>query len=547
MYPKNNPFSPYRARFESFYSTYNPLRQYQNNHASLFGEDGVIEFILSKLEGFDNVVFEMYAGDGLYGSRSYNLIKNRGWGGTLIEPDKEKFEKLKRLHKGQNDVVCSSWKYPTKLDKNQIFSEIDFPSKQPGLFAITMNGLDYYFWEKLDDIQPAIFLVQFNPTIPNDVYFVQEESTGLTEGCSLSALAKLGHAKNYRLAFCTHNIALFVATENLKVLGINANLNFHHFMHTPLNEKKFFYDADGELHTVGCKQLYYSSNRVIRELYIKKEYESNQFLRYFNPTYTLVYGHIGTIPETNGELFDYLKEVFEYCDRFYQVSPVPIEGTVNVLLEYSLANITNYLLENKFDFIIVSKHFVFNGYFNNGIENCWNSAKTLLHHGNAKTIWEDRTKRFIELVRIARAIWVPRIDFISGYQHIVPSEKLFHLPLVNFQKTPLTEEGTSFEYDLHFGGSMSKYRLSILDKISKAGLNILVTRPQDMLPKSRDIEMKKARTTINLRTHDIKPFTSIMRVYTSLCQGNLVLSEKTKIPGELDKYTITFSNIDDVI
>src|SRR5205807_10072401 len=52
--------------------------------------------------------------------------------------------------------------------------------------------------------------IEFNPTIPNEVDFVQARDMSVSEGSSLSALARLARAKGYRLVHATVVNAVFV-------------------------------------------------------------------------------------------------------------------------------------------------------------------------------------------------------------------------------------------------------------------------------------------------------------------------------------------------
>jgi hypothetical protein len=105
----------------------------------------------------------------------------------------------------------------------------------------------------LTNYAPELIVIEFNPTIPNDVLFVQDKSFSVNHGCSLLALVMLGKQKGYELAACTGWNAFFVKKEKLSVLGI-AN-NFISRMYAPLQDGRIFQGYDGSIHVVGMNNL----------------------------------------------------------------------------------------------------------------------------------------------------------------------------------------------------------------------------------------------------------------------------------------------------
>jgi hypothetical protein len=62
-------------------------------------------------------------------------------------------------------------------------------------------------------------VIEFNPTIPSEVAFVQADAN-LNQGASLRALVELGNRKGYRLAAATSWNAIFVVEEDWERLQI---------------------------------------------------------------------------------------------------------------------------------------------------------------------------------------------------------------------------------------------------------------------------------------------------------------------------------------
>jgi hypothetical protein len=71
--------------------------------------------------------------------------------------------------------------------------------------------------------RPRIVIVEYNPTVPNDVVFAQDSDDALNQGCSARALIQLGNEKGYELAAGRKTNGIFVVTEEFGKLGIVDN------------------------------------------------------------------------------------------------------------------------------------------------------------------------------------------------------------------------------------------------------------------------------------------------------------------------------------
>jgi hypothetical protein len=81
---------------------------------------------------------------------------------------------------------------------------------QPVLvLSIDVDGNDYWLWERVQSIHPAVVIVEYNATFPPPAAIVQEHAAEFRKaksdywGASLGALWKLGQRKGYTLVGCT--------------------------------------------------------------------------------------------------------------------------------------------------------------------------------------------------------------------------------------------------------------------------------------------------------------------------------------------------------
>ncbi len=233
------------------------LLDYQNNHYSQSGEDGVIKKILEILPETNNWCVEFGAWDGIYLSNVRSLIESSGYSSVLIEGSKKKFKTLKKNYQKYNNV------YP--LNNYVGFSEDDnldvilANTKIPldfDFLSIDVDGNDYHIWKSTTKYTPKVVCIEYNPTIPTEVDFVQEPNPNISQGSSLSALVKLGQYKGYELISVLKWNAFFVKKEYFPLFEIYDN--------SPATLRKsldmityLFVGFDGKVFLQGSKKLYW--------------------------------------------------------------------------------------------------------------------------------------------------------------------------------------------------------------------------------------------------------------------------------------------------
>jgi len=191
---------------------------------SQFGEDGIIEAALERLPTRDRFCVEFGAWGGKDLSNTWNLIQNHGYGAVLIESERDRFEDLKRAHPG-NDRV-----YPVHslvgFDAHDGLDAVLAPTPAPRDFdvlSIDIDGNDYHVWEAIKSYRPKLVVIEYNPTVPCGVEFVQERKHGVMQGASCASLVKLAQQKEYDLVATTAVNAFFVDRRYFAAFGINDN------------------------------------------------------------------------------------------------------------------------------------------------------------------------------------------------------------------------------------------------------------------------------------------------------------------------------------
>ena len=196
------------------------------NVTSQFGEDGIIEEILRRISGGvvkrNGWCVEFGAWDGMFLSNTYNLIKNRNFSAVLIEGDPERVAELHHNMPEERVIKVQRWvEWVGSNSLDSILSETNIPIDFDFL-SIDIDGCDYHIFDNLIKYRPKVVCIEYNPTIPNDVIFVQEKDFSVKQGCSPLSLVRLAEIKGYSLAACTQPNLVFVENSYAKaVIGLN--------------------------------------------------------------------------------------------------------------------------------------------------------------------------------------------------------------------------------------------------------------------------------------------------------------------------------------
>ena len=229
-----------------------PLLRFRQNIFSQSGEDGVIAKILEVLPDINTFFVEFGAWDGLHLSNCARLARDFGWSGIFIEGDVEKFDALTSNY-AQNPLIIPINKW-VSLSAGATLDEIVSPTTQEvGILSIDIDGNDYHIWDSIKVLRPTLVIIEVNPSIPNDVKFVQEYSPEVNHGSSLLAMNALGVSKGYELICCTSANAFFVKREYFKLFNIPDNSVEKLFV--PKCNGRIFHGFDGTIFTVGMERI----------------------------------------------------------------------------------------------------------------------------------------------------------------------------------------------------------------------------------------------------------------------------------------------------
>ena len=227
-------------------------------------EEQIISKVLRKIKKYtDKQCCEFGASDGILGSNTYNLIRNHNYSAILIEGSKKKFNQLiknfpeKKVIKLNECVNITGKKKLDNILKNTHFNkDFDF-------LSIDIDGADYHIFDSLTTYTPKLICIEFNPTIPNDVYFVQKKDIKSNTGSSAKAIISLAVKKNYFPIAATGVNLFFINNRFRKLVTTHKTFNIEKLI--PDSKKNYiFCGYDGVIYTSGKFELPWHRIKIIK-------------------------------------------------------------------------------------------------------------------------------------------------------------------------------------------------------------------------------------------------------------------------------------------
>jgi len=201
----------------------NWLQSHARSVTSQGGQDGIFQKIFEIIQPTSRFAVEFGGYDGKQMSNIHRLITEESWNGVFVEPDPQLFAQIK-INNPYDRVIALNqfitWDGDDTFDK--IMSRIGAP-RDIDLVCIDIDGNDWHVWNAIETYRSKVVNVEFNPTVSNDVYFVQCADPAVNHGSSLLAFIELAQEKGYSLV-CVEGVdAVFVRNEYFGLFNIPDN------------------------------------------------------------------------------------------------------------------------------------------------------------------------------------------------------------------------------------------------------------------------------------------------------------------------------------
>jgi len=186
---------------------------------SQHGEDGILDYLCSRMVSHNRFFFEIGSADGLENCTAW-LAHARGYGGVMVEGDPVL---LDRCRKSLDGRVWNVHAVNLMVDAENISSLMKLcPHRDPDVFVLDIDSIDYYVMKRVLELgfRPKLIVVEYNSafgpdravTVPYKQGFSRwkEHPTGLFYGVSIAAWrALLGQHRYSFIAVETSGINAF--------------------------------------------------------------------------------------------------------------------------------------------------------------------------------------------------------------------------------------------------------------------------------------------------------------------------------------------------
>jgi hypothetical protein len=184
------------------------LRDVEFRVFSQWGEDGIIQYLLSRVPVADITFVELGVED-YRESNTRFLLMNNNWRGLIVDRNAQGLNALRSRELFWRYSLTATCAFITRDNVNQVIEEAGVRG-DIGLLSVDVDGNDYWIWKALTVISPRIVIVEYNSlfgsrsavTIPYSESFSRTtaHASNLYWGASLAAMCRLAGEKGYVFA-----------------------------------------------------------------------------------------------------------------------------------------------------------------------------------------------------------------------------------------------------------------------------------------------------------------------------------------------------------
>jgi len=197
-----------------------PLQDAEFKVFSQFGDDGIIQFLLSAVP-VSRPWFVEFGVEDYREATTRFLLQNDNWCGLVMDGSAENVASIKRSPWYAQHELTAKAAWVTAENINELLTEAGFTGPL-GLLHIDVDGNELHLWNALEVADPDIVILEYNAilgpdhalTIPYDPAFDRRtaHSTWLYFGASLRALVEACARRGYGFVGCNSagNNAYFV-------------------------------------------------------------------------------------------------------------------------------------------------------------------------------------------------------------------------------------------------------------------------------------------------------------------------------------------------
>ncbi len=181
------------------------LRDAEFRVFSQWGEDGIIDWLVSRIPDIKKSFVEF----GVQNYRESNtryLLMAQNWRGLVMDGSMAHIEDIRSQDVYWRHDLQAKCAFIDRDNINCLIAESGLKG-EIGLLSIDIDGNDYWVWQAIEVVSPAIVVCEYNAvlgdilplTIPYaaDFYRTRSHHSNLYFGASIRALVQLGKSKGY--------------------------------------------------------------------------------------------------------------------------------------------------------------------------------------------------------------------------------------------------------------------------------------------------------------------------------------------------------------
>ena len=172
---------------------------------SQWGEDGIIQYLISKID-IPNKIFVEFGVENYLESNTRFLLINDNWSGLVIDGSKANINFIRKDPISWRHDITAIHSFITKDNINELIRQT-VNEEDIGLLSIDIDGNDYWILDEIKIIKPRILICEYNSifgsrhsvTTPYSPGFVRRKAhfSDLYFGASLTAICELANAKGF--------------------------------------------------------------------------------------------------------------------------------------------------------------------------------------------------------------------------------------------------------------------------------------------------------------------------------------------------------------
>jgi hypothetical protein len=172
---------------------------------SQWGEDGIIQYLVSKID-IPNKLFVEFGVENYLESNTRFLLINDNWSGVVIDGSKADINFIRKDPISWRHDITAIHAFITKDNINELIRQ-SISEEDIGLLSIDIDGNDYWVLNEIKVVKPRILICEYNNvfgcthpiTIPYSPNFVRRKAhfSDLYFGASLKAICELADVKGY--------------------------------------------------------------------------------------------------------------------------------------------------------------------------------------------------------------------------------------------------------------------------------------------------------------------------------------------------------------